>query len=123
VEEVIHKPRLNFASFEEGEGKNPLGLTGSWAQIPRVASLARQPRALGRNPFGIDRANRLETDMRFGSWTVSRFDPTNFGISSVKSARAFAIDNRHKQVKFLAKPDLDQPTELQSPMKKCPYCG
>jgi hypothetical protein len=40
------------------EGASPLGLARSGMRFPRAASLARQPWALGRNPFGIGRENQ-----------------------------------------------------------------
>ena len=50
----------------QGEATSPLGMTDS-QRFPKVASLARQPWALGRNPFGIGGKNRRETNLRSGS--------------------------------------------------------
>ena len=70
---------MNLSEKAKRADTTPLGLTGSWAELSRVASLARQPWAGGHNPFGIDRSYLSETDIRFDSRPCRPYRPWGFG--------------------------------------------
>jgi hypothetical protein len=65
---VLNEPHFLYNGLAKGEATSPLGMTDS-QRFPKVASLARQPWALGRNPFGIGRTKRREENFRSGSWS------------------------------------------------------